>query len=102
MASLSFKQFLSIVQEDAQQDVNKLMADISLIDTQINQRTAPLITRKAQLQKLLALKQKQAQAQQAQDAKTSQDPSGEMQSGTRTTTPGGTGSSTPGGAPSLR
>lgn len=102
MASLSFKQFLSIMDEDIQQDVNKLMADISMIDTQISQRTQPLAARKAQLQKLLAIKQKQAMAQQSRDSKTSQNPSGEMQAGNQTTTPGGTSSATPGGAPALR
>lgn len=100
MATLSFKQFLSIIDEDVQQDVNKLMADISMLDTQIAQRTQPLVTRKLQLQKMLAIKQKQAQAQQKRDGNEEQ--TKEMSARTQTTTPGGSGTATPGGAPSLR
>lgn len=105
MTPLTFKDYLStIVAEDAQQDIAKLMSDISMIDTQINQRTGPLVARKTALQKMLALKQRQAQAEAKQAEKdpnamqagqTGQPPAGQ------TTTPGSTGSATPGGAPSM-
>jgi hypothetical protein len=102
MSTLSFKQYLSIMTEDTQQDVNKLMSDISLIDTQVNQRTQPLLLRKAQLQKLLAIKQKMAQAEEKKNGGM-QAPNGQQQGqpSNQTTTPGGTGSATPGGAPAL-
>ena len=50
---LTFKDFLSIINEDA--SVDKMVADIQTaignIDTQLNQRTQPLINQKIQLQK---------------------------------------------------
>jgi len=55
MSTLTFKRYLSIVTEDVTQDIAKLSADISTIDAQIGQRTKPLIDRKTQLQKLLAV-----------------------------------------------
>jgi hypothetical protein len=72
---LSFKQFLSIVNEDASADVAKLQSDIATIDAAINQKTGPLLMQRQRLQKMLAIKQKQqetenarAQAQQKQQA----------------------------------
>lgn len=100
MSTLSFKQYLSIMNEDTQQDVNKLMSDISLIDTQINQRTQPLLQRKAQLQKMLAIKQKMAQGEAKKNGGTEMQAQNGQQSN-QTTTPGSTGSATPGGAPAL-
>jgi len=103
--SLTFKQFYEIMREDTQQDIDKLMADISMIDAQIAQRVTPLNARKMQLQKQLALKQNQKQAEDKQqnNQAASQQGAGQtgMQSATQTTTPGGTRSATPGGAPSV-
>jgi hypothetical protein len=105
MNLLTFKDFLSIVAEDAQQDIAKLMSDISMIDTQINQRTTPLLARKNALQKMLALKQRHAQAEAKQAGANGTSPMQAGQTGQppagQTTTPGGTGSATPGGAPSM-
>lgn len=88
--------------EDTTQDVNKLMSDISLIDTQINQRTQPLLARKTQLQKMLAIKQKMQQAEQKKNGDMqAQNGQPQAQPSNQTTTPGGTSSATPGGAPAL-
>lgn len=87
MSNLTFKTFLRIV-EDAQQDIQKLMADITAIDAQIAQRTGPLIARKMQLTKQLQAKQKQA-------ASTANTPEKQGMV-SNTTTPGGGGSGTPG------
>ena len=105
MANLTFKQFLStIVVEDVQADIAKLTTDISMIDAQINQRTTPLLQRKMQLQKMLALKQKQAQVDVVKDpaAPNGQQPqAGATPPSNQTTTPGGSRSATPGNAPSI-
>lgn len=90
MSKLTFKDFFYIM-EDGEQDIARIMAEISAIDVQLAQRTAPLIARKTQLSKQLIMKQKQA-GQQAQ-----QQPGQPMQAGTTTTTPGSAGASTPGG-----
>lgn len=101
MSTLTFKDFLSIVNEDAAADVMKLQAEIGAVDAQLNQRTQPLMQRKQQLQKLLMIKQKQQQAEQAKAGNTATDPNAQQaQAGNATTTPGGTGSGTPGGQPS--
>lgn len=60
---LTFKQYLaerSELSEDAAQEVSKLSSDLAMIDAQIAQRTQPLIARKNQIQKQLAVKRKQA------------------------------------------
>lgn len=101
-AQLSFKSYLSMVVEDVQQDIAKITSDIAMIDTQINQRTQPLLTRKAALQKMLALKQKQAQADATKDGAPqpgqTQNP---MQASNQTKTPGAAQTQTPGNAPQL-
>lgn len=58
--TVSFKQFL---EEDVTADIAKLQADVGAIDTAITQRTANLVAQRARLQKMLALKQKAAQAE---------------------------------------
>lgn len=93
--SLTFVNYLVTIAEDAQQDVAKLMSDISMIDTQINQRIVPLQQRKAALQKLLASKQKLAQIDQK---KAGQQAAPEQRQGNQTATPGSSGTATPGGA----
>lgn len=102
MSMLSFKQYLSIMEEDVNADIAKISSDIALCDTQINQRIAPLQQRKMQLQKMLAVKQKQAQADAnkpgAQQPNQQQQP---MQASNQTRTPGASDSATPGGAPQL-
>jgi ribosome-binding ATPase YchF (GTP1/OBG family) len=102
---LSFKDFLAIIAEDTQQDIAKIQSDISMIDAQIVQRTTPLNARKMALQKMLALKQKQAQAEQAkqgpQSTMQAQDQQGQT-AGNQTTTPGSSGAATPGGSPTIR
>lgn len=60
---LSFKQYLSIVNEDASADVSKIQADIAAIDAAINQKTGPLLQQRQRLQKMLVVKQKQAEAE---------------------------------------
>lgn len=98
---LTFKQFLHVIEEGTAEDISKLQADISAIDTLITQRTAPLTQRKTQLQKLLMQKQQQQQAEQKSNpnATTQQEgPRAQQQRGTATTTPGSVaGSGTPGG-----
>lgn len=106
MSYLTFKEALAImVAEDTQQDIDKLMADISMIDSQIAQRTAPLQQRKVALTKLLAQKQGQKQAEDKKNGANQQSGMQAQQQGqpsmTQTTTPGGTGSATPGGAPAM-
>lgn len=107
MSYLTFKQALAImVAEDTQQDIDKLMADISMLDSQIAQRTAPLQQRKVALTKLLAQKQSQKQSE---DKQAGNNPAAGMQAQqqgqqpttTQTTTPGGSRSATPGGAPAM-
>ena len=98
MESLTFKEFLGIINEDTQQDIAKLMSDISMIDTQIAQRTTPLNARKVALQKMLALKQRQAQAEEKQNGgKMTTDQEGQAPQGNQTTTPGSSGAANPGG-----
>jgi hypothetical protein len=60
---LSFKQFLSIVNEDASSDIAKIQADIATIDAAINQKTSPLLMQRQRLQKMLVVKQKQKEAE---------------------------------------
>lgn len=105
MSHLTFKDYLTIVNEDTSADVVKLQADIGAIDAQINQRTQPLVQRKTQLQKLLMIKQQQQQAEAAkagQDPNAAQNPNSTQPPATanKTTTPGGTGTGTPGNQPS--
>ena len=89
---LTFKSFLSIIEEDLGGDISKLQADISMLDTEITKRTQPLLLKKAQLQKMLAVKQKQHQV----DDKTTDKNTDGQQSGSQTTTPGSSGAATPG------
>ncbi len=104
----TFKKFLSIIQEDA--NVDKMVMDIqtaiSQLDTQINQRTQPLVAQKQNLQKRLVplLKQKEQadqregkaqQINQQQQQQTMQHPGSNT-----TTTPGSSGAATPGGGAS--
>jgi DNA-binding helix-hairpin-helix protein with protein kinase domain len=106
----TFKKFLSIIQEDA--NVDKMVMDIqtaiSQLDTQINQRTQPLVAQKQNLQKRLvpllkkkeqddqrAGKEQQINQQQQQQQQNMQQPGSNT-----TTTPGSTGSATPGGGAS--
>lgn len=96
MKTITFKQFVHTINEGTAEDISKLQADISMIDTTIAQRTAPLNARKTQLQKLLMQKQKQQQA----EAKRAPEQQGQAPSTTTTTTPGSTGSATPGSAAS--
>lgn len=104
-STLSFKHYLGMVEEDVNQDIATIMSKISLLDTQINSRTQPLLAQKATLQKALAIKQKEAQAQSAQNPQQGQQngqtPGQPMQASNQTTTPGGTRTQTPGNAPSL-
>lgn len=97
MSTLTFKQYLSVIEEDAAQDIAKLSADISTIDAQIGQRTKPLLDRKAQLQKLLAIKQKQSQAEEKRAPTDTNQMVSDQQSSNQTTTPGSSRSATPGG-----
>lgn len=95
---LTFKQFLSIIEEDAALDkmVVDIQAAINQVDAQITQRTQQLIMTKQQLQRRLVplLKKKQQEDQKAANKGTNQD--NQVQTGTNTTTPGSTGQSTPG------
>lgn len=97
---LTFKQFLHVITEGTAEDISKLQADISAVDTLIAQRTAPLTQRKNQLQKLLMQKQQQQQAEQKgnPDVTAQQNPQAPQQNTTTTTTPGSVaGNGTPGG-----
>lgn len=100
---LTFKQFLHVITEGTAEDVSKLQADISAVDTLIAQRTAPLTQRKNQLQKLLMQKQQQLQAEQKSNPNATaqqnpQNPPAQQQNTTTTTTPGSVaGNGTPGG-----
>lgn len=84
MSVLTFKQYLECgdLKEDAAQEVSKLSSDLAMLDAQIAQRTQPLIARKNQLQKQLAVKRKQADVeakrtpQQAQPNTPQQPPNG--------------------------
>lgn len=100
--NLSFKQFLCKLDEDLQQDIDKLMADISMVDTQISQRTQPLLARKNQMMKMLAIKQRQKQVEDKRNAQSGSDASQTQgQPGAQSNqmvTPGSSGSSTPGSA----
>lgn len=99
MQNLTFKQYVSIVNEDIDQEVQKLQSDISMIDASIQARTAPLIQRKNQLQKLLAIKTKQQQEEQKKTANSNGNNAQTPQAGTpgsMTATPGSSGAQTPG------
>lgn len=103
---LTFKDFLSIINEDA--SVDKMVADIQTaignIDTQLNQRTQPLINQKIQLQKRLSplLKKKAID----DDVAAKKVPPGAnplaqpMQAAPQPATPGSSNNSTPGVAQS--
>lgn len=103
MTTLTFKNFLSmVVNEDTQQDIDKIRADLSTLDATIQQRTKPLLAQKDQLTKMLAIKTKQQQAEQAQTGQpTQQTPTtpqaGGPPQGSAVSTPGSTsGNGTPG------
>lgn len=100
---LTFKTFLSIIEEDAAIDkqVVDIQAAIGQIDAQINQRTQQLLAQKQQLTRRLAplLKRKQADdIKAARDTNQPQnqhvDPNQQMQAGVKS--PGSTGAATPG------
>lgn len=61
MTNPSFLAYLRVLDETVEDEVSKITADIAMVDSQINKATAPLVARKTQLQKLLAVKQKLAQ-----------------------------------------
>lgn len=61
--TLTFKAYLSILDEDLSSDITKLQGDISTIDTQITQRTNNLVQQKQRLQKMLAVKQQQKEVE---------------------------------------
>jgi hypothetical protein len=90
---LTFKDFLRILDEDLDSDIAKLMADISMIDSTIATRNNPLIQQRMRLQKMLAIKQKQKQAE---EKKAPQEPTTQGPQAGQTTTPGSTGAATPG------
>lgn len=98
---ISFSEFLTLqLDEDVAQDIDKLNSEISTIDTQMNQRVAPLLQRKTQLQKMLAQKRQQQQAEAKKNGNQQPDKmqaQQQQQAGqTQTTTPGSSGSGTPG------
>ena len=75
----TFKEFVDNpstehLNEDLDADIVRLQSDISMIDQQIQQRTAPLIARKQQLTKTLLQKQKQRQSQMKQPQQQQQQP----------------------------
>jgi uncharacterized protein YecT (DUF1311 family) len=98
MSPLSFKQYLGVLSEDTAQDIQKITNDISMLDAQLNQRTQPLIARKTQLQKMLAIKQQQ-KAVEDKRTNSQQPTSSTSPSSNQTTTPGSSGAATPGSAP---
>ena len=61
--ALTFKTYLSILDEDLSSDITKLQGHISTIDTQITQRTNNLVQQKQRLQKMLAVKQQQKEVE---------------------------------------
>ncbi len=89
MRSLTFKEFLRIVDEDAEQDAVKLQGELAMIDTVIARKTAPELQRKQRITKMLALKQKEREV----ELKTK--PDAEKQQG-MAAAPGSSGASTPG------
>lgn len=93
--TMTFLQFLKM-NEDAASNVAQLQRQITDIDTQINQRTKPLVDQKMRKQAMLAVAQKQLDDQLQQDqTQQSENPNQQTQQ-TTTTTPGSTGQSTPG------
>lgn len=93
MTSLTFKDFLRILDEDLDGDIAKLQADLSMIDTTIANRTNPLLQQKLRIQKMLALKQKQKQAEVKKEPA---QPEAQQQQGSEATTPGSATPGTPG------
>lgn len=91
--TLKFSQFLGMVNEDVSQELERLQADIAAIDAQIAQRTQPLVNRKAQLQKMLAVKQKQADATAQRQPQGQQ---GQQPQSNAASSPGSSGAGTPG------
>ncbi len=95
---LTLKRFLSIITEDANLDkmVMDIQTAIGQIDTQINQRTQPLLTQKQQLQRrLVPLLRKKQDEDKRNQVQTQQD--NQMNAGSnQTTTPGSSGAATPG------
>lgn len=95
MKDLTFKTFLRILDEDLGGDITKLQADISMLDTEISKRTQPLMLQKQRLQRLLAVKQKQQQAEVKKQGPTNDQQQPQQQS-SQATTPGSAGAATPG------
>lgn len=85
---LTFRDYLSIINEDASTEVMALQTKISQLQAKISQATQPLQRQLQQLQTLLAQKQKQAEVEgKAQAAKMKQ---------STLTTPGSAGATQPG------
>lgn len=110
---LTFKKFLSIINEDISTDkmITDIQTQLSQIDNQIAQRTQPLIAQKTQLQRRLGplLKKKQqddaiaAKKQEQQPQQQPVDQQNQMQAKQAVNTPGGSNVSTPGtAAPQFR
>lgn len=92
---LTFKKFLDIINEDANEDqmILQLQTQLNQVESQINQQTQRLLTQKTAIQRKLnpLLKKKQVSAKTMDQ----QNPEQQMQAGA-TTTPGSTGAATPG------
>ena len=103
---LTFKKFLSIINEDASTDkmVADIQAQLGQIDTQIAQRTQPLLAQKQQLQRRLGPLLKKKQQDDALAAKKQEqqpqavDQQNQMQARPATNTPGSGQAATPGSA----
>lgn len=65
---LSFKQYVNIISEGATEDVQKIQTQISDINVKLQQMSKPLQDQLRRLQQILAVKQKQAAAEQARSA----------------------------------
>lgn len=100
----TFSQFLyasPVLNEDTAADVQRLQQEISAIDAQLAQRTAPLQRRKQQLTQLLAQKQEQLQVEMKKSGNTTDQTQNGQQpqaANNQTTTPGSSGAATPGSA----
>jgi len=95
---LTFKQFFHIVTEGTAEEVTALQKQITDLDVAMQQRIKPLQDRKTHIQAQLAMRQKQLDMEQKQQAKTT--PANAATTTTTTTTPGSTGQQTPGVAQS--
>ena len=96
MNRLTFASYMSIVNEDIQPEIDKLRADLAMVDASIEQRTRPLLQRKEQINKMLAIKLKQQQAELARAPTADQQRSPAPTQGSQVSTPGSSGAATPG------